>query len=310
MENFIFSVNATMPVFMIIAAGFVLRRIGLIKEDFAGAANKFSFGVLFPVLLFRDISQSDISKLFGGGFAAFCFISTIIYFAAVRLLAGIFIKNKKSASCFSMVSCRGSAAILGIAFAENIYGSSGMVPVMIIASVPLYNIFSVLFLAQSSGEKPSVGKIARDIITNPMIVGIFAGLPFAALGITLPDIIQKPINSIASMASPLALIALGADFKLSGIKNRIGLSAAASFIKLVLLPAVIIPAAALMGFRGEELIAVLIMSGAPTTVAAAIMAYNMNSDYALAQETVVITTVLSAVTITAAVFIMRTAGVI
>lgn len=310
MNNLIFSLNATVPVFFVIFMGWVFRRTGIVDERFSEVNDKLSFKILFPVLLFRDISAADLKQDFDIKFAAFCFISTTVCFCTIWILAEIFIKDKTITGSFVQGSFRGSAAILGVAFVENMYGNAGMVPLMIVAAVPLYNIFSVIILTVRGKEskKLSFKKLMLSIVKNPMIIGIVSGLPFAVLRIDFPDMADKCINNLSSLAMPLALLALGAGFQGKNAIKNIKPSIIASLIKLVIQPAIVLPIAIMMGFKNQEIIALLIMTGAPTTVSSFIMAKNMNNDAELASSIVVITTLFSSVTITAIIFIFKTFG--
>lgn len=203
--------------------------------------------------------------------------------------------------------------MLGIAFSQNIYGNAGMVPMMIIASVPLYNIASVILYSVYDSEqkqKSSLKKVILNIITNPLIIGIIAGIPFSVLKVDFPVIIDKCINNIAVLATPVGLLMAGAGFSLGVARKKIMLISVSSFVKLVLLPVLFMPLAIVFGFRNQELIAILIMTGSPTTVAAYIMASSMNNDSDLASGVVAVTTLFSAVTVTGAIFILRLFGYI
>lgn len=310
MSNFIFSLNATVPVFFVIFMGWLLRRIGIIDDRFSDVNDKLSFKILFPLLLFKDISQTNLKQDFDIRFALFCFISTICCFSAIWILAEIFIKDKSIIGSFVQGSFRGSAAILGVAFVENMYGNAGMVPLMIIAVVPLYNIFAVILLTVrgQGNEKVKPGKLFLSILKNPMIIGIAAGVPFALLNFEIPPVAMKCVTNMSSLAMPLSLLAVGASFHGKGAVSKIKPCIAASVIKLIIQPAIILPLGILAGFRNQEIIALLVMSGAPTTVSSFIMAKNMKNDAELASGIVVVTTLFSAVTITGIIFLFKTFG--
>ncbi len=310
LNNLIFSLNATMPVFFVIFMGWVLRKLNIIDEKFSDINDKLSFKVLFPLLLFEDISAMDLKQEFDIKFALFCFIGTAICFSAIWICAEIFIKDKTIIGSFVQGSFRGSAAILGVAFVENIYGNPGMVPLMIIAAVPLYNIFSVIVLSIRGKEKKKIDvkQIIKSLVTNPIILGILAGIPFALLEVDFPYIIDKSISNITSLTMPLSLLSVGAVFKMDNISSKLKPSIMASLIKLVIQPVIILPIGILLGFRNEEIVALLVMSGSPTTVSSFIMAKNMNNDSELASSIVVITTLFSALTITGIIFIFKTMG--
>ncbi len=312
MDSFTFSLNATMPVFLVMVLGYVFRRINLINDNFAEVADKLVFKVALPVYVFIDIAKCNLKEDLSLDFALFCAGSTCAYFFGIWLLAEILIKNKKEIGSFVQGSYRGSAAVLGIAFAENIYGDAGMVPAMIVASVPLFNIFAVIILNRSDETNTSVkfSEVLIKILKNPILVGIFAGIPFAALQVTFPPIVDKTLGSIGALSTPLALISIGASFTGAGAISKIKLTAIASIIKLVVLPAVFLPIAVVLGFRDAHLLAILIMLGAPSTISGYIMAKNMHNDYVLSSSIIVTTTLFSSVTITASIYILRALGLL
>lgn len=310
MSDFIYSLNATMPVFLVMILGWWLKKIHFLTDDFVSVADKLVFKVALPVLVFKDIADADLSSDFDLKFVLFCFFGTCIFFLLTWILAELFIKDKSMLGSFVQGSFRGSAAILGIAFAQNIYGSSGMVPMMIVASIPLFNIFSVIVLMRSANagetdKKAVIKKTLKGIVTNPIIIGIFAGIPFALLKVEFPVILDKTITSVASLSTPLALITIGAGFSTESALEKWKPTLVASIIKLVVIPGIFLPAAIWMGFRNEELVALLILTGAPTTVSSYIMAKNMGNDGVLASGIVVMTTLLSSVTLTMIIFILK-----
>ena len=198
---------------------------------------------------------------------------------------------------------------MGLAFISNIYGASAMGPLMVIGAVPLYNIYSVLVLTfEAQGEEKHTGKIKEaciNIVKNPIIIAIFLGIVASLLRVDLPTIADKTINSVAQLATPLALIALGAGFEGKKALAKIKPTIWAAMIKLMLQPLVFIPVAVLMGFTGEKLIAILIMLAAPTTPSCYIMAKNMKNDGVLTASVVVATTLLAAFTLTAWIYVLK-----
>ena len=237
------------------------------------------------------------------------------------------LKDKTQVGAFAQASARGSAAVLGIAFINNIYGNSGMAPLMIVSAVPLYNILSVIILtfsadmgkeAQknkltdnvSNSKGSNIKKACINVVKNPIIIGIFLGLPFSIFGISIPPIPLKAVTSIAQTATPIALLVVGAGFEGAKAIKKIKLTAIATFIKLVLLPLIFFPFAIAFGFRGSELVAILIMLGSPTTVTCYIMARNMENDEVLSSSIVVMATLLSSVTLTGWIFVLKVMGLI
>lgn len=314
MENFIYSLNATMPIFLVIVIGYVLKQIGMLNDDFVSVANKFNFKVTLPFLVFKDISGANIKEDFDIVFVLFCAIATTVCFFAIWGGAKLVIQDKSIVGAFVQASFRSSAAVMGIAFIQNIYGTSGMAPLMIIGSVPLYNIYSVIVLtmeAEDSGQgKEKIKKALVGIATNPIIIGILLGLFVSLAGITFPTIINKTVQNMASMASPLALITIGAGFEGRKALAKIKPTIAVAMIKLVVQTAVFLPVAIQLGFRNEKIIAILVMLAAPTTPSCYIMAKNMKNDGVLTASAVVVTTLLSAITLTFWIYLLKTLGLV
>lgn len=314
MENFIYSINVTLPIFLVMVIGYLLKQIGLVNENFITVANRFNFNVTLPVMLFRDISGVDIRAVFDLKYVLFCASASTICFWLIWGGTRLFQKDKSMRGAFVQASFRSSAAVMGLAFIENIYGSSAMGPLMIIGAVPLYNIFSVIVLtfegehASDENRAEKVKEAAVNILKNPIILGILAGLLAGLSGIHFPAVINKTVGSIAQMATPLALITIGAGFEGRKALAKIKPTLAASLIKLVIQPLIFLPAAVMMGFGGEKLIAILIMLAAPTTPSCYIMAKNMGNDEVLTASVVVATTLLAAFTLTGWIFTLKTMG--
>lgn len=314
MSDFIFSLNATIPVFLLMLSGWLLGRHGMFTEEFCKVSNKFVFHIALPILLFRDIASTDIHQVFNIRFLLFCMIVTTICFFTIWGLAKVFIKDKSITGAFVQASFRGSAAILGIAFIQNIYGNSGMAPLMIIGAVPLFNIYSVIVLTfeGESEDKNGIQKAVVNIVKNPIILGIFIGLVFSLFHWyeKLPMILTKTVGNVAGMASPLALLVTGAGFEGRKALTKIKPTMVATLIKLVVMPAFFLPIAAWMGFRGQDMVALLIMLGAPTTVTCYIMAVNMKNDGILSSSIIVSATLLSSITLTGWIYFLRVMNMI
>ncbi len=312
MDNFIFSLNATVPIFIIIFLGYFLRYKKLVDENFVNVGNKIGYIVFLPTLLFKDISETDVKSNFDIKFILFCMGATVISIAVIWILSEIFMKDKKSIGSFVQGSFRGSAAVLGIAFVQNMYGASGMAPMMVLGAVPLYNIFSVIILTVKSENSLNSKNLFRDsfinILKNPIIWGIVVGLLFSLLEIKLPIMVNKAVENVASLATPFALIVLGAGFEGKKALSKIKPTLVATALKLFIIPAVFIPIAVYMGFRNQEMIAILIMLGAPSTVSCYVMAKNLGNDHVLASSIVVASTFLSSFSITMWIFILKTMG--
>lgn len=317
MSNFIFSINVTLPIFLVMVIGWGLKQIGILDDHFVMVANKFNFKVTLPFMVFRDLASVDIRSAFDLKFVLFCAAATSICFWGIWGCTKLFLKDQTMRGAFVQASFRSSAAVMGLAFINNIYGISAMGPMMIIGAVPLYNIYSVLVLtfeaAPEDGEARSTGRIREaciNIVKNPIIISIVLGVIAALLGVDFPELADKTVNSVAQLATPLALIGLGAGYEGRKALAKMKPTLWASAVKLLIQPLIFLPAAAWMGFTGEKMVAILIMLAAPATPSCYIMAKNMKNDGVLTASIVVMTTLLAAFTLTAWIYFLRAAGLI
>lgn len=309
MENLIFSLNATVPVFLMMVLGLVFRKLGWLDETFADKMNKFVFMVPLPVLVFEDLATVDFAEVWDTRFVFFCFAVTLV---SIGIAAGISClwKDKSLQGEFIQVSYRSSAALLGVALIQNIYGDAGMAPLMMIGSVPLYNIMAVVVLSFFHPERRGIDgavmkKTLKGIATNPIIIAIVLGLFWSALRIPMPPIMQKTVSSIGDMATPMGLMAMGAAFDVRKAFAKAKPAAAAVFIKLVGFCALFLPVAVALGFRESELVAILVMLGSATTVSCFVMAKNMGHEGVLTSSVVMLTTLFSGFTLTGWIYLLR-----
>lgn len=314
MENLIFSLNATIPIFLMMLLGMLFRKLGWMDEVFAAKMNKFVFLVPLPVLLFEQLATVDFSEVWDIKFILFCFVVTAISITISTLISLLW-KDRSVKGEFIQATYRSSAALLGIAFIQNIYGTAGMAPLMIIGSVPLYNIMAVVVLSvfkpgNNSFDKALVKKTLKGIATNPIIIGIVAGFVWSALKLPMPSILHKTVSSIGATATPMGLMSMGATFEMKKATSKMKPTLVAVFMKLVGFCVVFLPMAALLGFRNEEMIAILVMLGSATTVSCFVMARNMGLEGTLSSGVIMMTTLLSAFTLTMWLDVLRSFGLV
>lgn len=312
LDNFIYSVNVILPVFIIVILGFILGRTKFIGESFIEPAEKIVFKIALPVMLFLEVAGAE--KLSGGDFdlILYCICSVTLVFLAVSLAAIIFVKKEHRGS-FVQGSCRSNFAVLGIPLAISMFGDAGGTAIALVMPfvIIMFNAYSVIILSifskgeKKAGVKETVKRLFANIVTNPLIIAVVLAIPFLYFEIQLPTFADKSLNYISAMTTPLSLICLGANFKLSEMKGRIGVSLIATTLKLVILPAVTVTVAALLGFRNEALGTIFILFGAPSAVSSYIMAKNMKNDSDLAAQILLLSTMICLFTVFAGVFVLK-----
>ncbi len=314
MDNLYYSLNATMPIFLVMILGFVFRKIGLLSENLASGINKFVFKVALPTNLFIQLYDVDIFTIWDTKYVIFCFVATLI---SVLISWGIahFLRDRSVRGEVVQASYRSSASLLGMAYIENIYGSASVGSLMMIGCVPLYNVSAVIILSLMNPNNTGIdgNKIKSSligIIKNPIIWGIILGFAWSLTGIHFPTIAETTVSYIGRTASPLGLLAMGAMIDFGSIIKQKGPVILSVFMKLVLFVVIFAPVAIWLGFEGEKLIALIIMLGSASTVAGFIMAKNMGHEGNVSAGSAALSTLLSSFTMTLWIWLLRSGGYI
>ncbi|MCI9640627.1 MAG: AEC family transporter [Emergencia sp.] len=314
MANLLFCLNATIPLFLLLVLGMVFTKFKIFDEVFVAKLNSFVFQIALPVLVFYDLCREDFYSLWDGRFVLFCFIATALSIALTAAIAFL-LPDKSTRGEFIQAAYRSSAAILGIALIQNLYGSSGMAPLMIIGSVPLYNIMAVVVLsffqpAHGTLDKKRLASAGIGILKNPILWGVLLGLFWALLNLPMPQILDRTLENIGRLATPLGLLSMGAAFDIKKAMKSAKSAGLAAFIKLIGLGLIFVPIAVFMGFTGNKLVSILIMCCSSTTVSSYIMAKNMGHEGTLTSSTIMLTTFFLAFTLTGWLFVLKTLGLL
>lgn len=313
MENILFSLNVMAPLFIMVLLGHLMKRFGFLDDDFLNKANRFAFQFAFPASVFSSLYSTEFTAQ-DVHLILFSIAGLILFVVALMIFAPKVIKNPKTCGAFIQACHRGSYVVISLPLANNIFGPQGLPPLtaMMPTTIVLFNVFAVIVLSVFSEEKREIPikKILHDIATNPILWGAVLGLLFALSPFTMPSFGGTVIRYFANLATPLALLALGGQLNYKEDKPSFKIVGAACLTKLVVLPAVLIAAAAALGFGSKELFALFLIHGSPTTVSSYVMAKAMDSDASVTSAIILFTTFLSAFTMFMGIFIFRTLGLI
>ena len=313
MDNFLFSFNVVVPLFILMAAGYIAKYLKLINDFFISEANKFVFRLAIPLMLFQNIRLTFYGDFSHNKLIVYSVIGIIAVIILSFLIVPIFVKRPAQRGSIIQGIYRSNFLIYGIPLATGMYGKEAMGTISLLmgTTIPIFNIAAVIILSiysETKIKKPSVKEIAIDIVRNPLIIGCSLGIVFGLLKITFPIVIDKPMNELAGIATPLALFVMGGDFKFRKLKSNIWKVLSTTLARLVIVPVLAISIFVLLGFRGLELSVLLCMFATPTAVSSYIMAKNMGCDSELAGQIVVLTTICSCVTIFLFIFVLRSMG--
>lgn len=313
MSNFLFSVNAVLPLFILTALGWCLTKLKVWDGEFLKTANGISFNILIPSMLFYNIYTSDFKTVFDAKLLAFVLIVVAIVCSIGFILVPTLSRDRARCGVILQALFRGNFALLGVPLCQALAGEAGaqIASVFLAFLIPAFNVLATVILSVYSNEKvDSPIDIIKKILKNPLIIGCILGLAFSLAKIPLPEIILKPVRDLKGVATPFALLVLGGDFKFRSFISNLKCVVTTGFTRLILIPSVAIFAAYLLGFRGIHIALVISTFGTPVAVSSTAMTYKMNGDYDLACQVVVFTTIFSAFTITLLAFVTKTLGIL
>lgn len=326
MSSFIFAVNAVLPILIMVAVGYILKRVGMIKSDMAKGLNKLVFRLFLPVMLFLNVYNiSDIGSI-EFDYVLYALIAVFVVFVLALLAVPRVTASPASRGALLQSTFRSNFALIGIPLATSLFGAQGAAVAAVLSafSIPAFNALAVISLSVYSGkEGRGLRSILIGIVKNPLIQAVVAGILalllrslFTSFDVTFRLTDLKPLFTVldylSGVATPLALIVLGAQFEFSavaGMRREIIFGVA---VRTVLVPLFCIGIACLAfrdQFGGAEFAAFIALFSTPVAVSSVPMAQEMDADYVLAGQLVVWSTLVSAFTVFITVFILSLVGV-
>lgn len=325
MDSFVFALNAVAPIIILVALGYLLKRINLIPVGLAKQLNKIVFKVLLPVMLFNNVYKIDLSAGIDLSYIAYVGVAIGVLFAVILPLSAYLTKKRDRRAPLIQTAFRSNYAIIGIPLAAELFGTEGaaLATLLSAASIPVFNILAVIALCafDPDGKRPSVKKILLGIVKNPLIIGIALGIvtlgvraAFEASGVTFrltdAEPIYEAVTYLSSAATPIALLALGAQFEFSAVSEMKREIIAGTLIRCAIVPAIGIGIALLFpNFNGAHFATFVAIFAAPLAVSAVPMSQEMGSDAELAGQLVIWTTIGSAVSIFLCSLILKSIGI-
>ncbi len=309
MENFLFALNTVLPFLLYIAFGYGVRMSGLADEDFMKRLNKVIFQAFFPILMFNNLYSIPEGMTLNLRLVAVAIISVLFLQAVLLAVVPRLVKENERRGVIIQAIYRSNFVLFGIPLATSVFGEEGtlLATMMVAIVIPVYNITAVVILELFRGGKVPVSVLIKNILKNPMIRGALLGFIFH-IRIKLPVSVEGPIKQFANLTTPLALFVLGGTLHFNAIGGNLKYVVPSMTVKMVILPAVILAVATLLGFSGVERFVDFEMYATPVATASYAMAQNMGGDGELAGQFVVLSTVASVVTIFLWVYFLNSIG--
>ena len=266
---------ALFPLYFYMGTGAVLRRMKVLKTEDLPKLNAFLFRSFLFFSLFNNVRNANFSGMDSGKLMLFGGLAVLFLFGLYMLTVPRIIKDYRQSSVAIQAMYRSNFVLLGMAYAEQLCGAENLGPVSLLVSVvvPMFNLLAVLTFELLRGGKVNVGRILLKIIQNPLIIASLLGAVCAALKIQFPEYLDKPMKSLGSVATPFAMVLVGASLTLKSLEKNKKLVLFVSAARLILSPLLVVPVAVLLGFRDAALVGILTATAAPTAVVSVAMSY-------------------------------------
>ena len=299
MDNLVVAVEAVIPMFCLMFIGVLVHKYQLLSDLELVHLNRMVFRVFFSVMMFYNLYTTNLGTTFRPRLMLFAVGALAVVYVVSFAFVWLTEKQDRRRGAMIQAIYRSNFVLMGIPLVANIFGDENIAvtTMMIAVIVPIYNVLGVFTLETFRGGKFNLGHILLGVLKNPMILGALTGAAFLLLGIPIPKPVLKPLAQITAATTPLALIVLGASFRLGSTKEHLHQLVACVAARLFIIPAVVLSIAVWLGFRGIEFVTLISIFCTPCAVAGYAMAQQMGSDADLAGNCVVFTSGLSCVTI-------------
>lgn len=298
MESLLMATRVVVPMAIMVGIGIMLRIIKVTDVATMKKVDNIIFKVTMPTLMFYNIYKTDFSLLNNIGYILYGVAGLMIIFLAAMFLVPKFVNPRPTAASYGQAILRSNYLIFGAAVAESIYGvgNIGLISLLGAVAVPLFNAQSAVILEAGRHGTADVKKLLLAIVKNPTVVATAIGLVVNFSGMELPELIIDVVADISGLTTPLSFLSIGVSLSLGAVSKK-GYLTSAIVLRLVVIPMIFLVGAILLGFRGQELCALMLLFAAPTAVSSYPMAVAMDADGDFAGQIVAFTTLICLPTI-------------
>lgn len=306
MGSFFVAFNAVMPVVLLVVFGYFLKQQGYFSKTTIAQLNKLCFDLLLPIVTFNNIRKTNLNEVFDLRFVLYAAGSILVAIFLLIIIVPLFEKDKKKQGVMIQGTFRSNFVMLGIPLSSYIAGENSAVlaSMLIMVIIPIFNAAAVVLLSLYGGCAVNKKKLIQDVLKNHMIIASLLGIIMSLLHPPISHFFDKSLTDIGKVGSVFPIIVLGAmlDFsKVSANFKNLLITVAG---KLIGMPLIFITLAVYLGFRANEIVALIALYGSPTAVISAVMAEQLGCDHELAAQVVIFSTVLSCITIFGLVFVL------
>ena len=303
-------IRITVPIFIIIAIGFLIRRRKILSEEGVGLLNRLAYNIGLPSLIFLSITSYSLSDIFNIQIIKVIYLTYAILILLTILINLAVKRSGKTKGAIIVSSFRCNMAFVGFPIILAAYGDLALAKASLVAAflVPVNIIVTMVIFKFYNRREEGIGagRLLLNFVKDPMIIASISGILFSYLELRIPEIIYNSLDIISGMTVAIALLSIGASFKFVHLKNDFKMVSYISFNKLILMPVVVFVLSTFV-FRVEAIDrnVMVILFATPLAAAAYIMAKELRSNHQLLASALIFTTIISALAISAWLLIFK-----
>ena len=299
MEMIILGLGVVLPLFVVMAIGYLARMVKLIDDSGVGVVNRLVFWVFLPAILFVSVYETNLQEAFNFPLVLFSTLGTTLVFLVSFFLVPKLEKKRDRCGVIIQGLIRGNEVYFGFPIVVSLIGAQylGLMSIVVAFAVLFYNGYSIFALEYFKGDTVDKREISKNLITNPFILATIAAVIMNLVGLVIPDVLMTGIRSLAGVATPLALFLLGASFNFTSTKGYLKEVIWTTIFRLIIIPGIVVVLSILLGFSSTGTVILFVTFGVPTAVASYSMARQLDADYELASQIVVYTSSFAILTV-------------
>ena len=312
MDSFIIACNAELPMFILICFGFYLSRVGWLSDHIQKQMTRLIYSFFIPAMVFYNIVSADLHAVIRPKMILFIITAVVILWLVILLFTVLLEKDFRRRGALVQGILRSNYTLFGMSLLINMFGADkvGLASFTVAIVIPAYNTLSIITLESFRGGRAGGLTMLKNIALNPLIISCAISILILLLSIDLPAVIDVTIESVARIATPIALMIMGSTIRIGKtIENKHRIITAVT-MRLIAVPLFVLTAAILLGFRDIELAVLMSIFTAPTAIVAFPTAQQLCSDGELTAEIIVFSTVFSCLTVFLWIFVLTTFGYI
>ncbi|HET7714916.1 MAG TPA: AEC family transporter [Bauldia sp.] len=305
-------VAIVLPVFGLIALGYLTAWSGLLRRETGEALSDFVFVIAIPVLVFRTLATA----VFGGAspwglWIAYFAVFALMWVIGTQTIRRLFARDARAGVVAGISTAYGNTVLVGIPLALAAYGDAGAVAMALIIALhlPVMMTSSAVLIVRAErrdgvahaepGPRALLRGLGLNLVRNPLIIGLVLGALWHVLGVPLAGLPRILVDRIADVAATLALFAMGMSLRNYGIRGNVQAGLVLAALKLLLMPAIVLLVARYVVPMPPVWAKVAVVAAAcPTGVNAYIVAARFRTGEALASNAITISTGLAVLSMT------------